>query len=197
MRTRTSLALAMAALLAAPLASHAADSLNGAFFTGSIGQSWYNGDTSSAGIFNLNDQKTSYAATFGMRWNGWGWDIGYVNSGNFDFLAGLPNSGPGVVPTRLKVKGWTLGPNYKYMITPHWFVGARAGFFRYDITADVPSLGVSGKASGSRWYAGAGGGYDFSDGVGLGLNYTYYTAKKDGVSYDFGTLMGTVELRFD
>ena len=183
MRTRTSLALALTALLTAPLASHAADSLNGAFFTGSIGKSWYNGNTSMFGNSSINDGKTSYAATFGMRWNGWGWDIGYVNSGNFDVI------GNG---TRVKVKGWTLGPNYKYMITPHWFVGARAGFFRYDITGIAPT-----KQTGTRFYGGVGGGYDFSDGVGLGLNYTYYQAKKLGSSYDFGTLMGTVELRFN
>ena len=190
MRTRTSLALALTALLAAPLASHAADSLNGAFFTGSLGQSWYNGDTSSLGITDLHDHKTSYAATFGMRWNGWGWDVGYVDSGSFNYqIAGAP------VPDRasFKLKGWTLGPNYKYMIGQHWLVGARAGLFRFNF---VPNENI-GKLTGTRYYAGVGGGYDFSNGVGLGLNYTYYAAKKQGYSLDFGDLMATVELRFD
>lgn len=192
MRKHLPLALALATLLAAPLASHAADSLNGAFFTGSLGKNAYNGDTSSVGIYNLHDQKTSYAATFGMRWNGWGWDVGYVDSGSFDFLGGSPVT---AVPASLKLKGWTLGPNYKFMIHRNWWVGARAGLFRYDI--DVSSLGQTGKTSGTRMYAGAGAGYDFSNGVGLGLDYNYYLAKKDGTSYDFGTLMATLELRFD
>lgn len=86
---------------------------------------------------------------------------GYTSFGDFD-IRGYSGS--------LKIDGWTVGANLHYNFTPNWYLGARLGVLRADLSGHVS--GFSAEDSGTGEYGGLGVGYDFSRNAGLGLNYT-------------------------
>ena len=197
--TALAIALASVGLFALPNVSHA-DSSNGFFINGNIGQT-----TLDKGAYDDND--TGYAANIGYRWavapNALiGIEGGYTRLGSFSPKA--PYGGIGDA----SVKGWNLGANGHFNLTDNWYVSARGGLFRADVNGSyinsteigpdgVPVYGVTRVSDTStKWYAGAGFGYDFNSNFSLGLNYDYYKADKNGLNFDPYLISVSGEYRF-
>lgn len=193
MRT-TLIALALmtaAGLAAAPAISHAANGDNGGFFVnGGIGQSNLN-----QGAYNGSD--TGYDVNIGYRWAinqnvAFGVEGGYTDLGSFgpkSAYTGFPNA---------KFDGWTAGVNGHFNITPQWYIGGHAGLFRANVKGAIPTspLPVSIDDTSTKYYAGAGFGYDFSNNISVGLNYDYYKVNKNGFSTNPDLVSINAEYRF-
>ncbi|WP_347259630.1 porin family protein [Rudaea sp.] len=187
--TLFAIALATASLATLPAVTHAADGAGGAFVNGNIGRS-----TLDKGLYDDND--TGYGVNAGYRWAlspnvALGVEGGYTKLG--DFNAKGVNGGLGSA----SVKGWTAGVNGHFNVTPQWYVSGRAGLFRADTKGwtnqAVPSYVDD---SSTKWYAGAGFGYDFSNNLSLGLNYDYYKTETKGLNLDPSLLSVSAEYRF-
>jgi len=194
--TLIAIALATAGLSAAPMLSHAADANGpggGLFINGNIGQS-----SLSKGAYDDND--TAYDANIGYRWAlnpnvALGIEGGYANLGKFDPSSNFNSQGLG----RASVKGWTLGVNGHFNITPEWYLSGRAGLFRAYVKGaylDAAATPVYVDDTSSKYYAGAGVGYDFSNNLSIGVNYDYYKADKAGLKFDPSVVSVSAEVRF-
>ncbi|MFT3789654.1 MAG: outer membrane beta-barrel protein [Rudaea sp.] len=133
---------------------------------------------------------------------------GYTDLGRF----GLKDSVPAGLPhATASDRGWTLGANAHLNFNPQWYLSLRGGAYRADMkgwTADGSSvLGTPDNAitaeSGYRvnnhdvgGYAGVGVGHDFNDHVSVGLNYTYFETRKDGLELNPGLASVNAEYRF-
>ncbi|MBS0556481.1 MAG: porin family protein [Proteobacteria bacterium] len=199
----TLIALAMTAAFAAVPAVSYADNgdAGGAFINGSVGQS-----NLDKGIYNDND--TGYGVNIGYRWAinpnvALGIEGGYTDLGSF----GYSGSSTGVFPNA-EIKGWTAGVNGHFNVTPQWYISGRAGLFRADVKGVVgPITTTTGSgsstitynpidATSTKYYAGAGFGYDFSNNFSLGLNYDYYKVNKAGFSANPDLISVSAEYRF-
>jgi OOP family OmpA-OmpF porin/outer membrane immunogenic protein len=190
------IALATAGLCAGPVVSHAAEGSGdngGGFVNGNIGRS--NLDKGA-----YKDSDTGYGANIGYRWAlnpnvALGIEGGYTSLGTFD-----PRSGPGDLGVgRAEVKGWTLGVNGHFNLTPQWYLSGRTGMFRADVTGgylDPANLPVAIDDHSNKYYAGAGFGYDFSNSFSVGLNYDKYKAKASGIKLDPDLVSVSAEVRF-
>jgi OOP family OmpA-OmpF porin/outer membrane immunogenic protein len=191
------LALALAAsAVALPVLSQAQSADQGAggfFINGQVGRSELD-----KGLYNDND--TGYGANVGYRWAftpnvAIGVEGGYTKLGSFD-----PKANVDVPAGRADVKGWNLGLNGHFNLTPNWYVSARGGYFRGDVqgayftSPSTPAVYVS--STSNKYYAGAGFGYDFSRNVSVGLNYDYYKTDKDGLKFDPNLISVSGEYRF-
>jgi opacity protein-like surface antigen len=205
--TLLAIALATASLAAIPAVSQAQDNSNGSnagfFVNGNVGRS-----DLSKGVYDDND--TGYAANVGYRWAlspnfALGVEGGYTDLGKFD--AKVPVSFDTLSATRASVKGWTAGVNGHFNLTPEWYLSGRAGLFRADINGVAQTGTVSGIASGTptysyiddtstKYYAGAGFGYDFSNRFSVGLNYDYYKTDKNALKLDPNLVSVSAEYRF-
>ncbi len=182
-------ALATAGLFALP-AVHAADT-SGMFINGNIGQS-----NLSKGAYD--DTDTGYAANIGYRWAVApnlliGVEGGYTDLGTISPKSGYAPLG------NAKLNGWNVGANAHFNLTDNWYLSGRAGLFRADVQGgylNAASVPVLVDDSSSKWYAGAGFGYDFNNNFSVGLNYDHYKASKNGfnVSPDLVSVSG--EYRF-
>jgi opacity protein-like surface antigen len=197
--TLLAIALATASLAAMPAVSHAQDSSNGSnagfFVNGNVGRS-----NLSKGVYDDND--TGYAANVGYRWAinpnvALGVEGGYTDLGKFDARSDLGPLG------RASVKGWTAGVNGHFNLTPEWYLSGRAGLFRADVNGFIPVnstststtyLGVDDTST--KYYAGAGFGYDFSNRFSVGLNYDYYKTDKNDLKLDPNLVSVSAEYRF-
>src|SRR5581483_8567204 len=191
--TLFAIALSATALGAVPALSHAAGSDNGGFFVnGNIGQS-----NLSKGIYDDND--TAGGVNVGYRWAinpsvALGVEGGYTTLGKFDTKDAFAGQG---LP-RAKVDGWTAGVNGHFNVTPNWYVTARGGLFRGDVkgaylTSTTP---VYVDDTSTKYYAGAGFGYDFNNNFSVGLNYDYYKTDKNGLNLDPNLVSVSAEYRF-
>jgi opacity protein-like surface antigen len=198
--TLLAIALAAASLTAIPGISQAADSNNGAggfFVNGNVGQS-----NLSKGIYDDND--TGYGANVGYRWAlspnvALGVEGGYTDLGKFGTKDAFDNLG---LPDA-SVKGWTAGVNGHFNITPEWYLSGRAGLFRADIKGVTPSGSVDGTPTylavndtSTKYYAGAGFGYDFSNNFSVGVNYDYYKTDKNDLNVSPSLVSASAEYRF-
>ena len=190
--TVIAIALSAAGLLAAPAMSLAANGDNGGFFVnGNIGES-----SLDHGPYNDND--TGYACNIGYRWAfspqvALGVEGGYTDLGKFS-----PRSGQEGLD-KASIKGWNLGVNGHFNLTPQWYLSGRTGFFRSDLKGEYfDSAGdiVRVDDTANKFYAGAGFGYDFSNNFSLGLNYDYYKANKNGLNLDPSMFSVSAEFRF-
>jgi len=190
------IALATAGLAAAPAISLAADANGpggGFFVNGNIGDS-----NLSTGAYD--DDDTGYAANIGYRWAlspyvALGIEGGYTDLGKF----GTKSSFNGLGLGQASVKGWTAGVNGHFNLTPQWYLSGRAGFFGADIKGgylDASANPVYVDDSSSKYYAGAGVGYDFSNNFSIGVNYDYYKADTAGLKLDPSMFSVSAELRF-
>ncbi|MBX3696184.1 MAG: porin family protein [Dokdonella sp.] len=191
------IAVAAAGLATLPLASHAADDKGGFFVNGSIGQS-----DLSKGVYD--DTDTAYGLNLGYRWSvapnfAIGVEGGYTDLGKWSpkssAVAALPE---GSFLLDSELKGWTAGVNAHLNLGDNWYLSGRTGLFRADIKGDYLAAGVPVGVddTSTKWYAGAGVGYDFSDRFGVGINYDYYKADKNGLKLDPGMLSVSAEARF-
>ena len=187
--TLFAIALATASLASLPAVTHAADGAGGAFVNGNIGRS-----SLDKGLYDDND--TGYGINAGYRWLlnpnvALGVEAGYTDLGKFDTKGAYSSLG------RASAKGWTAGVNGHFNLTPQWYVSGRAGLFRADTKGwtnqAVPSYVDD---SSTKWYAGAGFGYDFSNNLSLGLNYDYYKTDSKGLNLDPNLLSLSAEYRF-
>jgi opacity protein-like surface antigen len=189
----TLFAIALAAAGIAPAISHAADNGNGGFFVnGNVGQS-----NLSKGAYNDND--TGYEANVGYRWAlnpnlALGVEGGYTELGKFD----PKDSFSGLGLNRAEVNGWTAGVNGHFNFSPNWYASARGGLFRGDVKGAylTDTTPVYVDETSTKYYAGAGFGYDFSNNFSVGLNYDYYKAKKQGLNLDPNLVSVSAEYRF-
>jgi opacity protein-like surface antigen len=198
------LAIALIAAVA-PALSFAADTgdNSGFFVNGNVGQS--NLDKGA-----YNDSDTGYGANVGYRWALapnflLGVEGGYTKLGKFD----PKNAYDGAGLDRADVKGWNLGVNGHFNLSPNWYISARGGYFRGDVTGDqilsaVPTADGTGTVytlnhvddTSNKYYAGAGFGYDFSNNLSVGLNYDYYKTDKNGLKLDPSLVSVSAEYRF-
>jgi len=190
--TLFAIALATAGLAGAPALSHAADN-NGAggfFINGNLGES-------SLDHHGYDDNDTAYQGNIGYRWAlspgvALGVEGGYTDLGKFS----PKNSGDAAIGDA-SLKGWTLGVNGHFNLAPQWYVSGRAGLFRADTkgwTNETVSTYVDD--SSTKWYAGAGFGYDFSNNLSLGLNYDYYKTSTNRLNLDPSLFSVSAEYRF-
>ena len=187
------IAIATASLTAVPAISHAADN-NGAggfFVNGDVGQS-----SLDKGIYN--DTDTGYGVNLGYRWAlnpnvALGVESGYADLGKFDTKDSFNGLGLG----QASVKGWTAGVNGHFNITPEWYLSGRAGLFNADTKGwtnqTVPTYVDE---TSTKYYAGAGFGYDFSSNLSVGLNYDYFKTKPAGLNLDPSLVSVSAEYRF-
>ncbi|WP_018974711.1 porin family protein [Rudaea cellulosilytica] len=189
--TLFAIALATASLAALPAVTHAADGAGGAFVNGNIGRS-----SLDKGLYDDND--TGYGINAGYRWLlnpnvALGVEGGYTDLGKFDTKGAYSGLGLG----HASVKGWTAGVNGRFNVAPQWYVSGRAGLFRADTkgwTNETVSTYVDD--SSTKWYAGAGFGYDFSNNLSLGLNYDYYKTSTNRLNLDPSLFSVSAEYRF-
>lgn len=178
------------AMAAASAASHAADTVNGAFFVnGNLGQSQYRVALADGYGVHSDKKDTTYAARFGYVWYNtvdFGVEGGYVDLGEASVSY---NDGVTRLRGRLSSKALLAGVNGKYHFGGnHWYVAARGGYLRTRATShgsySEPGYYTYGSSTynGNGWYAGASVGYDFTPNFGLGLHYDNYRVKLD--SYD-------------
>jgi OOP family OmpA-OmpF porin/outer membrane immunogenic protein len=189
------LALAAAGVATVPALAQAQEGNagNSSFFVnGNVGQS-----NLSKGAYD--DSDVGYDVNIGYRWAlnpnvALGVEGGYANLGSFKVKSGLDGTG---IPDA-EVHGWTLGVNGHFNINPNWYVSARGGFFRGDIKGAyfAGSTPIYVDDTSSKYYAGAGFGYDFSNNFSIGLNYDYYKADKGGLSVDPNLVSVSGEYRF-
>ena len=190
--TLLAIALATTGLAALPLTSHAADQ-NGFFINGNVGDS-----NVSKGLYD--DDDTGFGGNVGYRWAVapnvlLGIEGGYTDLGSFSPKDRF--SGQGL--TDAELKGWTVGANGHFNITPNWYLSGRAGLFRGDIKGgyfDPAGTVVRVDDTANKWYAGAGFGYDFSNNFGIGLNYDYYKADKSNLDLNADLISVSAEYRF-
>jgi OOP family OmpA-OmpF porin/outer membrane immunogenic protein len=191
--TLFAIALATAGLAVASAPSHAADN-NGAggfFINGNIGES-------SLDHQGYNDSDTGYMGNIGYRWAftpgvALGVEGGYTDLGKFS-----PKNGGDGLP-QASLKGWTLGVNGHFNLTPEWYLSGRTGIFHSDLKGgyfSTPDTIVYVDDTANKFYAGGGVGYDFSNNFSLGLNYDYYKANKNGLNLDPSLVSVSAEFRF-
>jgi len=200
--TLLAIVLASTGMIAAPGISRAAEGDNGGFFiNGNVGQS-----SLDKGAYN--DSDTGYGANIGYRWAlnpsvALGIEAGYTQLGEFNVknsisTVGLPDAG---------IQGWNAGVNGHFNISPNWYFSGRTGLFRGDVkgvyfAGSSGSYGTPGSTpvyvdgTSTKYYAGAGFGYDFNNNLSVGLNYDYYKVDKQGLYFGPDLVSVSAEYRF-
>jgi len=195
----TLLAIALTAASFAAVPALAADNSNGAggfFVNGNVGQS-----SLSKGIYDDND--TAYGVNLGYRWAinpsvALGVEGGYTDLGKF----GTKDAYRSLELPNASVKGWTAGVNGHFNVTPEWYLSGRAGLFRADVKGVTPTgtgstpVYLAVNDTSTKYYAGAGVGYDFSNNFSVGVNYDYFKTDKNGVNFDPSMVSVSAEYRF-
>ena len=189
--TLLAIALATAGLTAIPLTSHAAEQ-SGFFINGNVGES-----NLSKNLYD--DSDTGFGGNVGYRWAVGpsvllGVEGGYTDLGKFD-----PKNSEDNVLGQASLKGWTLGVNGHFNLTPEWYLSGRTGIFHSDLKGgyfSTPDTIVYVDDTANKFYAGAGVGYDFSNNFSLGMNYDYYKANKNGLNLDPSMFSVSAEFRF-
>ena len=190
----------VAALALGSSVACAADSYG--FVNVGVGQAVYHeGRTDNLG-FKLDEKDTAGSFRVGAAWRGpvdFGVEGGYVNLGD---LVSKYDSGDNHAHDTINAKGWLLGVNATRRFESPWYLQVRGGWFRSTVDEDFRYTSpfyddyFSGSASGDGWYAGIGGGYDFSHDFSIGLNYDNYhaVAKVDGDKIGGNVSAFTVQL---
>jgi OmpA-OmpF porin, OOP family len=179
MRKLATVAVALA--LGAASSAAFADSGN-AFVNANVGSSNYN-INSPANVAGYDSYQNKYAAAgalrVGYRWNSvvdYGVEVGYGYMGNARTKIDNEDGG---LRLNQKNRGWLLGGNLNYNITDHWYVSARAGWYRarnlYAVSV-IPSgtYDVRGDYTATGEYFGVGAGYNFNKHFSVGLAYDNY-----------------------
>jgi len=191
--TLLAIALATTGLALAPALSHAADNGAGGFFiNGNLGES-------SLDHHGYDDTDTAFQGNIGYRWAlspgvALGVEGGYTDLGKFS-----PKNSEDSILGDASLKGWTLGVNGHFNLTPEWYLSGRTGIFHSDLKGgyfNTPDTVVYVDDTANKFYAGAGVGYDFSNNFSLGLNYDYYKANKNGLNLDPSMFSVSAEFRF-
>lgn len=146
------------------------------------------------------------AIRVGVQWRGpvsWGVETGLIYLGKFSDSYSLPGAN---VYDQVRVSAGLLGVTATWRADTPWYLSARAGLLHgwLDLHSQVkpPIYVVSGNGEtvGNGWYAGVGGGYDFSERFSVGVHYDFHhlNASRNGMRMDghVGTLMLQLEYRY-
>jgi OOP family OmpA-OmpF porin/outer membrane immunogenic protein len=201
---KTLVAIALAGLLIAPTASHAA----GWFVNGGVGQATWH-----------KSHAVGYQFNGGYRWSftpgiSVGLEGGYENLGQFNYpgayspTSTTPGGGPvpytyaynppvggsgmGGGSIKTKLYGWSAGGNARVDLGDHWYASANAGLWYW--YGYYPPVFTGWK---TNWYAGVGIGVDVTRHYSIGLNYDFYDAPT-GTNYSLSTnlISFSAEYRF-
>lgn len=198
---------ALATGLALASATSVAATKDGGFFINAgVGQAQYHvGRTDGLG-YKLDDKDTAGALRFGYYWRGpvkFGIEAGYVDLGK---VVDSYNDGTYTFHDDIEAKGWMLGVNATHRFESPWYVEVRGGALRstLDATSRFNEPGYSGygsgNATGTGWYAGVGGGYDFTNDFSMGVHYDNYHVKAeqggDTITGNVSTFMVQLEYRY-
>ncbi|WP_149194401.1 outer membrane protein [Luteimonas suaedae] len=165
------------------------------FVAGNVGRT----DGGTAGRFGTgdfdflesnDDRRTGYGLAGGYRWKlgdrwGLGAEVGYTDLGNLRVRNVFNDDPVDQREANDALRGWLAGANARVNLTPAWYLGARAGYFRAsDNSADYydtigEELGIeSGRREGrNSWYAGIGTGWNATENFSIGVHYDYFRAK--------------------
>lgn len=206
------LTLAGAGLFVLPVIANA-QATEGSFINGNLGSA-----SVKSGLLDGND--TSYGINAGYRWavspdTLIGFEAGYVDLGtysalttiSFNQLAGIdgPPAQIEIVPASLstRMRGWTIGANGRFNLSPKWYVGGRAGFLRASAGSRLRYTRSDDSVLDNRytydadgWYVGAGFGYNFRNNFSAGLDYDYYKVEKYILDFNAGVVSVSGEYRF-
>ncbi|GLQ94801.1 outer membrane beta-barrel protein [Dyella acidisoli] len=181
----------IAAALAVGTVSSAAFAGDGNLFVNANGgASHYSGSNPFSGYADNSFSKTGKAGALrvGYRWNSvvdYGVEVGYGFLGNANARVVYPSVG--TERDQVQTRGWLLGGNLNYNIDEHWYVDARAGWFRARSLYEVRLLSDYGNQFGrdavtrTGEYFGFGGGYNFNKNFSLGLAYDTYRVPENDV----------------
>ena len=176
-----------------------------AFVNANAGTSQYNISNPFSGIEGNSFSKTGKAGALrvGYRWNSvvdYGVEAGYGFLGNATSRVASENV---ITRNQVQTRGWLLGGNLNYNINEHWYVDARAGWFRARSLVEGRVMTASynesdrGVISRTGEYFGVGGGYNFNKNLSLGLAYdTYRAPLPDSYSHRIGMYSLQAEYRF-
>ncbi len=161
---------------------------------------WYVNAGVGSNHFKLSQSGASYSKTttgglFNVGWRKgmFGVEAGYTDLGSITQDFGYGASG------KISAHGETLGLNLHYDVNDQFYVGARTGAFFWTAKATLSAPGYPSQhqsESSTGWYAGVGGGYNFTKAWSVGVGYNYYKMSKSGFSVDNDMFDASVEYRF-
>ncbi|RDS82640.1 outer membrane beta-barrel protein [Dyella psychrodurans] len=123
-----------------------------------------------------------------------GVEAGYEYLGRVDARGASGNSS-----LRSKLYGPTLGTSLRYNFTPKWYGEVRAGAFFAEGQGLTDSANPSyQRFDRTRYYAGAGVGYNITQNWSVGVNYNYYdgSGRRGGAQLDTNAVTVAAEYRF-
>lgn len=194
------LAVLAAALASAATLAHAGDEGDSRFFL----------NANAGGTHSFIDNLTSkndvgYSISGGYRWQDmWGFEVGYVDLGKTKANNLYDDSHVLAYNAELKVRGATVGANFKFDFARNWYVTAHGGAFISqskirEQSVFYPDISARAEAHNVNVYGGAGIGYNINEHVGIGLNVDSYLARAKGFIHGTNTIVmytGSVEVRF-
>lgn len=199
MQTLKLASLTVALAFAATLA-HAGDEGDSRFFM----------NVNAGGTHSYIDNLTSkndvgYSVSGGYRWQDtWGFEVGYVDLGKTKADNVYDGTYLGLYNVDLKVRGATIGANFKFDFARNWYVTAHGGAFIsqskfHEQNVFYPEVSGRAEAHNVNAYGGVGIGYNINEHVGVGLNVDSYLARAKGFIHGTDTIVmytGSVEVRF-
>ena len=165
------------------------------FVAGNVGRT----DGGTAGRFGTGDfnvfesrdgRRTGYGLVTGYRWKlspsfGLGIEGGYSDLGNLEVRNAFRDDSVDQRDDTNALRGWQVGANARWNVTPAWYVGARGGYFRasdndaryYNTVGQDLGLESGGRDGRNSWYAGVGTGWNATENFSIGVHYDYFRAK--------------------
>ncbi len=165
------------------------------FVSGNVGRTdGGTADTFGSGDFNLfrsaEGRRTGYGLATGYRWKigqAWGLGIegGYADLGNITISNVFDGDPVNERESENALRGWHVGANTRFNVTPAWYLGARGGYFRasdnnaryYNSVGQELGLRSGGNDGRNSWYAGVGTGWQATPNFSVGVHYDYFRAK--------------------
>ncbi|TKS54959.1 autotransporter outer membrane beta-barrel domain-containing protein [Luteimonas yindakuii] len=165
------------------------------FVAGNVGRTdGGTADRFGTGDFNVFEsregRRTGYGLAAGYRWKlapafGLGIEGGYTDLGNLEVRNAFRDDSVDQRDDENALRGWHVGGNARWHVTPAWYVGARGGYFRasdnsatyYNSVGQDLGLESGGRDGRNSWYAGVGTGWNATENFSVGLHYDYFRAK--------------------
>ncbi|MCD9031152.1 outer membrane beta-barrel protein [Luteimonas sp. Y-2-2-4F] len=142
-------------------------------------------------VFESRDgRKTGYGLVTGYRWKigerwGLGLEGGYSDLGNLRVRNAFNDDAVNQRDSENALRGWHVGGNTRFHVTPAWYISARGGYFRasdndadyYNSVGQDLGLESGGRDGRNSWYAGVGTGWNATENFSIGVHYDYFRAK--------------------
>ncbi|WP_024889042.1 outer membrane protein [Luteimonas huabeiensis] len=165
------------------------------FVAGNVGRTdGGTADRFGSGDFNVfesrDGRRTGYGLVAGYRWKigerwGLGLEGGYSDLGNLRVRNVFNDDPVNQRDSENALRGWQVGGNARFHVTPAWYIGARGGYFRasdndadyYNSVGQDLGLESGGRDGRNSWYAGIGTGWNATERFSIGVHYDYFRAK--------------------